>query len=195
MILLASNNRHKQNELKNILKADIHIPADIQLVFNPIEDGKSFLENALIKARELYRLSQRPILADDSGLCVPALDGEPGIYSSRYGYDEGLASDDMGRNNLLLERMKGNQDRRAFFVCCMVLYLDENRFFIAQEHFAGQIATEVAGAGGFGYDPLFYLPEFGKTVAELPDSIKNQLSHRAKATMAIKKIMDEIAPI
>jgi XTP/dITP diphosphohydrolase len=186
VLWFATGNAHKRDELAAMLSgADIRIPADEGLEFDPDEDGKTFLENALIKARALYRLVKAPVIADDSGLCVDALDGRPGIHSARYGSEGGRVLDVMERNLLLLRELEGAASRRARFVCAMTLMLDEHRLFAVQETLEGEICAEPRGQGGFGYDPLMYLPERGLTVAELPDGEKNAVSHRGKAVKAI----------
>lgn len=189
MIMLASGNEHKRRELQAILGVPIGIPKDRGLDFDPEEDGSSFLENALIKARALHELTGEAVIADDSGICVDALGGAPGIHSARYGYAEGLASNDAERNALLLSRMEGQSDRKARFVCCMVLLLSHERFFVAQETFEGEIAPAASGGAGFGYDPLLHLPAHGCTVAELAEDEKNRLSHRAKAARVLSDII------
>ena len=199
--VLASGNRHKKEELERILRDhSILLPADIGVDFDADETGATYLENALIKARVLFAQSGgRAVLADDSGLSVPALGGAPGIYSARYGGDEaGRELEAAERNGLLLCNMAhlSGEERRAFFVCCMVFIADEYRVFTAQETFSGRIADSPAGCGGFGYDPIFYLPERGCTVAELPSDEKNLISHRGRAGRRMDAILNclEIAP-
>ena len=135
-----------------------------------------------MKAKTLYRISGIPVLADDSGLSVLCLDGAPGIYSARYGSSDvnGKLSD-FDRNAYLLKKMEGSADRRAFFVCCLVLMLDEYRYFTVQETFPGIIAEEPRGTNAFGYDPVFYVSDRGKMLAELSPAVKNSISHRGKA--------------
>jgi XTP/dITP diphosphohydrolase len=195
-IWFATGNAHKKAELAAIL-ADhrIRIPAEAgapELInFDPDETGGAFLENALIKARALYRLVQEPVIADESGLCVDALDGRPGIYSSRYGSGGGKKLETPERNALLLEELGDNPNRRARFVCAMVLLYTPDRFFIAQETLEGEIVRRAGrGSGGFGYDPILYLPERACTVAELPEAEKNRISHRGKAGMVIARILE-----
>lgn len=181
-IYLASGNRHKQEEFAAILKDHrISIPSDAGIVFDPEETGKTFLENALLKARVLYESVKSPVIADDSGLCIDALGGEPGIYSARYGMKDGVQLEAQERNKLVLHRMEGVKNRSCRFVCCIVVMLDAHRFFTVQETCEGVIATSAHGEHGFGYDPIVYLPEIGKTVAELTAQEKNELSHRGKA--------------
>ena len=189
IIWFASGNTHKQGELSAILNAggehwSVKIPPDSGIAFNPIEDGASFAENALIKAHALYDIVHDPVIADDSGLCVDALDGRPGIFSARYGAKDGEKLETAPRNTLLLAELGQNPQRTARFVCAMVLLLDKNRFFLAQETLEGKIVYEAQGGGGFGYDPLLRLAG-GLTVAELPPDEKNRISHRAKAARAL----------
>jgi XTP/dITP diphosphohydrolase len=202
MVLFASGNRHKAEEAAAILslagvEGGVRLPLDCGLAFDPVEDGASFLENALIKARALYRLLRAAgtaesagggILADDSGLCVDALGGRPGIHAARYGEGDGgtgAARTAGERNRLLLGELRGVRDRRARFVCAAVVLFDENRFVAAQETAEGEIAFEERGSGGFGYDPLFFLPEYGLTLAELPEGRKHEISHRGRAFRAL----------
>jgi XTP/dITP diphosphohydrolase len=214
---LASGNRHKRLELSRILTGlALKGPEEGGIGgFDPPETGSGFVENALLKARALSRLlAERgifePVLADDSGLCVDALDGMPGIYSARYcgrgsghnsgrygGHNDGGPGASGGekleapeRNRLLLEELGDRPDRRARFVCAMVLYYDEYRFICVQETLEGEITRSPGrGEGGFGYDPILYLPALGRTVAELGEDEKNRLSHRAKAGKALAKIL------
>jgi XTP/dITP diphosphohydrolase len=196
-ILLATGNPHKKEELNRILKPhDILIPSDLDINFNAEETGTTYLENALIKARTLAESAGgTAVLADDSGLSVPALGGAPGVYSARYGSDEtGEELEAPERNRLLLQNMSDlrGEDRQAFFVCCMVLILDNYRVFTAQETFSGMIAEEPFGDGGFGYDPIFHLPERDCSVAELTPEEKDRISHRGRAGLRIKAILDNL---
>jgi XTP/dITP diphosphohydrolase len=190
-IVLATANRHKALELRRIFPADeIVLPADLGIEFDHEETGDTYLDNALGKAMALFRQAGHPVMADDSGLSVAALGGEPGVLSARYGSTPGgprLA--DVDRNRYLLSRMKGVKDRRAFFVCCLVFVAGDYRFFVAQETVEGVIAHEPAGSGGFGYDPLFYLPARAMTVAELPDAEKDRVSHRGRAAARLAQLI------
>lgn len=182
-IYLASSNKHKQQEISQCLpEHEIVMPIDIGLHFSVKEDGNSFLENAMIKARTLYREVKAPVLADDSGLCVKALGDRPGIFSARYSTPpmskENVADYGISR---LLKEMKGLEDRRAVFVCCIVLYMEEHSFFVFQDVCKGKIEYEKKGLGGFGYDPIFFVDSMGKTMAELTEKEKNLTSHRGKA--------------
>ncbi len=189
-IILASGNRHKLFELKEILPDHkLLLPEDIGINFDFEEKGNSYLENSMGKAFALYNQVKRPVLADDSGLSVKALGGAPGIYSARYGSSNGVILEAHERNLYLLNKLKGIDDLRAEFICCMTLILEDNRFFTVQESVKGQIVRESTGINGFGYDPIFYLPQYGKTVAELPESEKNIISHRGKAGIKIGKLI------
>ncbi len=191
-IILASNNRHKHDEFARLFPGHIILlPHEAGIEFDFEENGKSFLENAFGKAMALFSIARRPVISDDSGLCVPALGGKPGIYSSRYGSDGGPVLEAPARNAYLLSKMEGIEDRRAYFVCCLVLVLEESRFFIAQETVNGQITHAPRGVHGFGYDPLFLVPHTGKTIAELPDEEKDRLSHRGRAAQRILSMLEK----
>ena len=221
IVWLATGNIHKKKELNEILSVandlELKIPSEEGFIFNPKETGSTFLENAFIKAAELYRLlgNGQPVIADDSGICVDALDGRPGIYSARYTgakkggvrKEEGGSSNsyflttpsvpltDTERNALLLTELGDNPRRSARFICSMVLYYGADRFFTAQETMEGELvpnAKSSRGEGGFGYDPILYIPELGRTVSELSDREKNRLSHRGKAGRVIGRILSEL---
>lgn len=196
-LLVASNNEHKIAELKEILKTHrLFSPKDLGIELEVEETEKTFLGNALLKARALWEASggKYAVLSDDSGLVVPALDRRPGIYSARFGSDiYGRMLTSTERNEYLLSLLEKESRPKAFFVCSMVLCISQERFFTAQETLEGQIVASPSGSGGFGYDPIFYLPEHRKTVAELPDGLKQTISHRAKAAMAIDAILSHLA--
>jgi len=187
-IFIATGNRHKAEEFSRIFSGHrIVLPADRGIMFDPEETATTFYGNALIKARTLFELMGEPVIADDSGICVDALNGEPGVYSARYGATNGIELSAEDRNKLLLSRMKGIPDRTARFVCNMVLYYGPDRFVSVQETLEGSIVSESgSGSGGFGYDPVLYLPEYGKTVAELSDDQKDLVSHRGKAARKLQ---------
>jgi XTP/dITP diphosphohydrolase len=192
-LFVATNNAHKVAELAPALFGHVlKIPADAGYPgFDVDEDGSTFLDNAVKKALALHRLLGRPSLADDSGLVVHALGGEPGIRSARYGSPDGGTTklDSVERNAFLLARMEGNADRSCAFVCCLVLVLSEERFFVVQETCPGELLHAPRGTGGFGYDPVVYLPAIGKTVAELSIGEKNILSHRGRACARMALIL------
>jgi XTP/dITP diphosphohydrolase len=218
-IWFASGNVNKKKELAAIFcNHHVLIPADAGLDFDPEETGTTFYENALLKARELYSLLEQrrpplftpgdPIIADDSGICVDALGGRPGIYSARYaGPSENSVNDinkndvnninkkleSSERNALLLGEIGDNPLRTARFVCAMALFFSPDRFFVAQETLEGEIVKDqqaARGTGGFGYDPILYIPGMGRTVAELSDDEKNTISHRAKAGKIIAAVLE-----
>ena len=205
-IWLASGNVHKQKELAAILDGhSVLIPADAGIAdFDPDERGSCFAENAVIKARALYAhpafSGSGPVLADDSGLCVDALDGRPGIFSARYGSVNGKKIGAAERNAMLLEEVNaavadakpGTKSRACRFVCAMALLYSPYRFYVVQETLEGELVpniTAARGSGGFGYDPIVFLREFGRTVAELSGEEKNAASHRGKAAKAIVKLL------
>ena len=190
-IYLASGNEHKKKEFESLLpKFDIVIPKEEGIEFNPQETGASFFENALIKAQDLYKIVQKPVISDDSGLCIDFLNGAPGIFSARYGEKDGRALSFEEKIEKVLHEMKGAKNRRAYFVCCIVVLFNEHRFFSVQEICEGSITEEACGKNGFGYDPIFYIKEFGKTFAELTDDEKNTVSHRGKAVRAVAKQLE-----
>ena len=186
-ILLASNNGKKIAELSAILASfGIEIKAQRDYGIEDVpETGLTFIENALIKARHAARQSGLPAIADDSGLCVPALGGAPGIYSARYS-GEG----DAGNNRKLLAALENVTDRRAYYVC-LIVYLrhaDDPLPLIAQGLWHGTIALEARGDGGFGYDPLFVPAGDSRTAAEYSAAEKNSISHRARALAAFTEL-------
>ncbi len=185
-LVLASNNEGKIAEL-SVLLADHNIEVIPQSEFN-IEDveetGTTFVENAILKAKNAARISGLPALADDSGLVVPALGGEPGIYSARYA---GTPKSDRNNYLKLLENLKGNPNRQAAFVCVMALCLSETHPLpiIAEGIWQGEIAETPYGEGGFGYDPVFYVPSHKMTSAQLDKAEKNRISHRGLALQSL----------
>jgi len=196
-IWFATNNAHKKEELQAILDLELKIPSQEGIEFDPDETGLTFYENALLKAEELRKIlrNKDAVIADDSGLCVDALDGRPGIYSARYGSENGQKLTSGQRNNLLLDELGDNPKRSARFVCAMVILLSDSRFFLVQETMEGEIVNgrEMSrGSGGFGYDPIFLVPHLGRTAAELPSREKNSLSHRGKAGKHIAGILKSL---
>ena len=180
-LIIASNNAHKLVEIRQILGPrfeQILSLREANIEHETVEDGKTFMENALKKAREIAALSGCCALADDSGLCVDALGGAPGIYSARYAGEHG---DDKANNRKLLRELEGVEDRRAHFACAMVLVRPDGSVVRAEGRMDGVIAFEESGENGFGYDPLFYLPERGCTNAQLSPEEKNAISHRRRA--------------
>lgn len=183
--LFASQNAHKRNEMSSLLLPHtILMPHEVRIEFDHEETGDSFWSNAMYKAEHLFALSKQPVIADDSGLVVDALDGAPGIYSARYGSDsQSRQLDSSEKNRLVLNKLSGipTESRTARFVCAMVLILDADRRFLVQETVNGYIATTPFGLGGFGYDPIFLVEESGRTMAALSEDEKNKISHRGRA--------------
>ncbi len=193
-IVLATGNMHKKQELEQILSGHtILIPSDLGVDFDCDETGTTFIENSILKAQTLYDLVKRPVLADDSGLCVEALNGEPGIYSARYGSDGVSKMSDTDRYELLLENMKGKTSRAAYFVCAMTLITAPYKVYTVQETFDGSIAEKPFGGGGFGYDPVFIDALSGKTAAELTEEEKNRVSHRGKAGKVMNSLLEALS--
>jgi XTP/dITP diphosphohydrolase len=182
-LVIASNNPGKLREFQFLLQPlGIEVLTQAQLGISEAEEPHvTFIENALAKARHVSRLSGLPALADDSGICVAALGGAPGVYSARYAGDN--PKSDQRNNEKLLREMQGNTDRRAHYYCVLVLLhtADDPQPLIAEGEWHGEIAHEERGAGGFGYDPLFWLPELGKMSSELSRDEKHAISHRGKA--------------
>ncbi|WP_372763635.1 RdgB/HAM1 family non-canonical purine NTP pyrophosphatase [Litorivivens sp.] len=181
-VVLASGNRGKLKEMQQVLSDtgfELMLQTDFDIV-DAEETGKSFVENALIKARHASAATGLPALADDSGLCVSALQGAPGIYSARY---SGADANDASNNEKLLRALTDASDRSATFVCVLayVRHADDPLPLIFQGLWRGEILAEGRGDNGFGYDPLFYVPELACSSAELPSEIKNQHSHRGRA--------------
>ena len=192
-LVLASNNPHKVAEVRRILHGiAVRTPAELGVQFSFDETGSSYDENALGKARHLYRLVGVPTLADDSGLTVAALGGAPGIRSARFA-PPGTQLDDAGRCAYLLSLMGSAGDRSAAFICCLALILDAHRLLLVQEAVSGEITAEARGTQGFGYDPVFLLPRFGRTMAELSGIEKDRVSHRGRALRRARGLL-EAAP-
>ena len=193
-VVLASKNPHKLVEISKIterfgfqlvLQSELGVDIDVE------ETGTTFEENSLLKAEAVMRATGLPALADDSGIAVDALNGEPGIYSARYGFDESL--DDWGRLLLLLKNTEHVPDgqRQAQFVCVISFVTPEGKVIQARGEIHGELTREPAGENGFGYDPIFYYPPLGKTTAELSPEEKNEVSHRANALKLFYEKMKE----
>ena len=179
--VLASQNKHKLVEMQSILAAhgvEVVLEADVGLNVDVEETGETFAENAMLKARAVMEASGLPAIADDSGVCVDALNGAPGVYSARYG---GPELDDVARYRLLLENMRGTRTRTAHFTSCIACVFPNGDTLEAEGVCPGTIAFAPQGDGGFGYDPVFFLPELRKTYAQLTPEEKAAVSHRGKA--------------
>lgn len=184
-LLIATNNTGKVLELKAIMGGfydELVSLKDIGLDLHTVEDGDTFEANAVKKAREAAEAAGCDALADDSGLCVEALGGAPGVYSARYAGEDAT---DAANNVKLLAAMEGIADRRAKFVSVVAL-VSGDTVTTAYGEVDGEITLAPAGGGGFGYDPLFYIPELGQTFAEIPAELKYSLSHRARAFEALR---------
>ena len=196
-LVLASNNKGKIAEFEKMF-AELNLPVDVVPqgkldIEDAIEDGLSFIENAIIKARHASRISGKPAIADDSGICVPILGGAPGIYSARYAGEHG---DDAANNVKLLENLKAyRQDGvtiEGMFVCVLALvqHADDPLPQIFQGIWQGEILEQARGENGFGYDPLFWLPELGISSAEMSKEEKNKISHRGQAMQLFKASLE-----
>jgi XTP/dITP diphosphohydrolase len=182
-LVIASNNPGKLREFQRMLAPlGIEVLTQSQLGISEAEEPHcTFVENALAKARHVSRASGLPALADDSGICVDALGGAPGVISARYAGEN--PKSDARNNEKLLREMQGVDDRSAHYYCVLVLvrHADDPQPLIAEGEWHGEIFSEERGDGGFGYDPMFWLPQFGRTAAELSHDEKAQISHRAQA--------------
>ena len=179
--VLASQNKHKLVEMQSILSAhgvEVVLESELGLSVDVEETGSTFAENAMIKAKAVMEASGLPAIADDSGVCVDALDGAPGVYSARYG---GPELDDAARYRLLLENMRGAGSRAAHFTSAIACVFPNGDVIEAQGECPGTIAFAPQGDGGFGYDPVFFLPQLRKTYAQLTPEEKAAVSHRGKA--------------
>jgi XTP/dITP diphosphohydrolase len=192
-IVIASNNAGKLREIQRILE-----PLDFEAVPQGSfgvpecpEPHVTFVENCIAKARHASAHTGLPALADDSGICVDALNGAPGVYSARYA---GEPKSDERNNEKLIEALKGNPNRKAHYYCVMVYvrYADDPQPIIAEGAWHGEIIDQPRGAGGFGYDPYFLVPRFGKTGAELDADQKNAVSHRGQALRALAERLKPI---
>ncbi len=183
-VVLASKNKHKlveiskitqQFDMELVLQSELGVDIDVE------ENGTTFEENSLIKAKAVMEATGLPALADDSGIAVDALNGEPGIYPARYGFDDSL--DDWGRLQLLLKNTEHVPDgqRQAQFVCVITMITPEGKIIQARGEIHGELLRAPAGENGFGYDPIFYYPPMGKSTAEMTPEEKNQVSHRSNA--------------
>ena len=192
-VVLASKNPHKLVEISQITEAfgfDLVLQSELGLDMDVEETGTTFEENSLQKARAVMEATGLPALADDSGIAVDALDGAPGVYSARYG-DPGL--DDRGRMMLLLENTEQVPEgqRQAQFVCVITFVDPDGTVIQARGEIHGELTREPRGENGFGYDPIFYYPPFGKTTAEVPSEMKHQVSHRGNALRVLREKLKE----
>jgi XTP/dITP diphosphohydrolase len=200
-IVLASNNPGKLREFRQMLgPLGIEIVPQAELgIANAAEPHPTFVENALAKARHASREARMPAFADDSGICVNALGGEPGVHSARYagppvGGAGGRDDQDERNNRRLIESLRGHADRRAHYYCGIVLvrHAADPEPLIAEGRWHGELIATPRGTNGFGYDPYFFVPEFGRTAAELAPEEKNAVSHRGKALAALVARLREV---
>ena len=188
--VLATHNPGKLKEMADILSGlgvEVVSPADVGISVDVEETGTTFAENAMLKAKAICAASGLPAIADDSGLCVDALNGGPGVYSARYG-GEGL--DDRGRYMLLLQTMRGQTSRAAHFTCSIACVFPNGDTITAEGQAPGTIAFAPMGEGGFGYDPVFFVPDKAKTFAQLTQEEKAEISHRGKALREFTKKLE-----
>ena len=183
-VVLASKNKHKLVEISKITEKfdmELVLQSELGVDIDVEETGTTFEENSFLKAEAVMKATGLPALADDSGIAVDALNGEPGIYSARYGFDDTL--DDWGRLLLLLKNTEHVPDgqRQAQFVCVITMVTPEGKTIQARGEIHGELTREARGENGFGYDPIFYYPPMGMTTAEMPSEAKNEVSHRANA--------------
>jgi XTP/dITP diphosphohydrolase len=195
-LLIATNNTGKVKELQDLLKGteiELVTPAQINLDLDVLEDGLTYAENATKKAVAFAQSSRLISLADDSGLEVDALAGAPGLYSARYGSPDGGKLSDAGRRAFLIQTLRGRpRPWTARFHATIAIVVPKGETHLAEGFCEGEIIPEERGTGGFGYDPIFLLPELGKTMAELSMDEKNRLSHRARAVMNARQILEQI---
>ena len=183
-VVLASKNKHKLVEISKITEKfgiELVLQSELGIDIDVEETGTTFEENSFIKAEAVMKASGLPALADDSGIAVDALNGEPGVYSARYGFDDSL--DDWGRLELLLKNTEQVPDgqRQAQFVCVITMVTPDNQVIQARGEIHGELTRQAQGENGFGYDPIFYYPPLGKTTAEMSPEEKNRVSHRGNA--------------
>ena len=190
-IFLATGNKHKIKEIEKIFKMDnveiLSINDGIEIP-EVEEDGTTFEENSKKKALEIAKFTNMITIADDSGLCVDALDGAPGVYSARYAGEHG---NDLDNNKKIVRELQGIENRKARFVCVITLAKPTGETYSFRGEVEGDIIDVPQGTEGFGYDPHFFMKEYGKTLAEIPE-IKNKISHRARALEKLKENLDEI---
>ena len=193
-VVLASKNKHKLVEISQITEKfgfELVLQSELGVDIDVEETGTTFEENSFLKAEAVMKATGLPALADDSGIAVDALNGEPGIYSARYGFDASL--DDWGRLLLLLKNTEHVPDgqRQAQFVCVITMVTPDGKVIQSRGEIHGELTREAKGENGFGYDPIFYYPPLGKTTAELSSEEKNEVSHRANALKDFYKKLKE----
>jgi XTP/dITP diphosphohydrolase len=194
-LIVASNNEHKIREIKEMLSQfplEVLSLKEANLNIEVEETGSTFMDNAEIKASEIFKIANRDmVLADDSGLSVESLDGAPGVFSARFAGEHG---DTSANNEKLLYLLDGEKEenRKAKFICAMVLKVNEDQIIKVQGEVEGIIISDFRGEEGFGYDPLFYVPEFNKTFAQMSNEEKNAISHRGRALDKLKNELEKL---
>ncbi|MBQ3542713.1 MAG: XTP/dITP diphosphatase [Oscillospiraceae bacterium] len=193
-VVLASKNPHKLVEISKITEKfgmELILQSQLGVDIDVEETGTTFEENSFLKAEAVMKATGLPALADDSGIAVDALNGEPGVYSARYGFDESL--DDWGRLELLLKNTENVPDgqRQAQFVCVITMVTPDGQTIQARGEIHGELTREPRGENGFGYDPIFYYPPYGKTTAEMTPEEKNAVSHRGNALRVLNRKLKE----
>ena len=193
-VVLASKNRHKLVEISKITEKfnmELVLQSELGVDIDVEETGTTFEENSFLKAEAVMKATGLPALADDSGIAVDALNGAPGVYSARYGFDDSL--DDWGRLQLLLKNTEHVPDgqRQAQFVCVITMVTPDGKTIQARGEIHGELARAPKGENGFGYDPIFYYPPLGMTTAELSPEVKNEVSHRANALKILYEKLKE----
>ena len=192
-VIFATKNKNKVKEKNMILKdanVDVVSMEEAGIDIDVEEDGETFEDNAIKKATEIMKVTNQIVLADDSGLEIDYLGKEPGVYSARYG---GVDTPYKIKNQLLIDRLIGVKDekRKARFVCVIAAAFPDGKVFTTRGTIEGIIAHQIAGENGFGYDPIFYVPEYDCTTAEMDPELKNQISHRGKALRGMKNILED----
>ena len=193
-VVLASKNKHKLVEISQITEKfgmELILQSQLGVDIDVEETGTTFEENSFLKAEAVMKATGLPALADDSGIAVDALNGEPGVYSARYGFDDSL--DDWGRLELLLKNTEHVPDgqRQAQFVCVITMVTPDGKTIQARGEIHGELTREPRGENGFGYDPIFYYPPYGKTTAEMAPEEKNAVSHRGNALRVLNDKLKE----
>lgn len=190
-IIIATGNKDKVKEINEILYGTGFDAVSMKEAgYDPdiVEDGKTFCENALKKAQAVHALCNEYVIADDSGLCIDALDGAPGIYSARFCGEDSTYSEKFKRINELLEGVPDDK-RTAHFTCAIAVVRPDGSYFTVEEYFNGVLLKEPRGENGFGYDPIFYVPEYGMTSAQMTPEQKHSMSHRGKALRSMVEIL------
>ncbi|MCQ2531415.1 MAG: XTP/dITP diphosphatase [Saccharofermentans sp.] len=192
--IIATGNKDKVREINEILAGtEFEAVSMKEAGFNPeiIEDGSTFKENALIKAKAVHALCNEYVMADDSGLCIDALDGAPGIYSARFCGEDSTYPEKFAKINEMLEGVPDDK-RTAHFTCAIAVVRPDGSSFTVEEYFNGVLLKEPQGENGFGYDPIFFVPEYNMTSAEMSIDLKNSMSHRGKALrLMVEKLLEK----